>query len=250
MVVLRPVRGGVSPHTHDFAEIMLVLEGNGLHRINGRRESLAAGDLVFVQPTDHHSIEGTMRFVNVAFPVDLWDRFTALAGGQAASTHLRGQRHRTATNAFRQALEAYCHGPTRLDLCRFFIDVVHCTAPVPAPYAGYPDWLADACERMHLGEHLRQGLPEFIRLCGRSGAHLSRTLQRLSGLTPTQYVNQLRLRQASVLLTTTDQAVVDVALECGFENLSHFYHGFTTLFGEPPHQYRMRSAHQILPPET
>jgi AraC family transcriptional regulator, dual regulator of chb operon len=59
-----------------------------------------------------------------------------------------------------------------------------------------------------------------------SAAHVSRTFKSLVGQTPTGHINQRRLDQASMLLNKTKAEIVDIALDCGFENLSCFYRRF------------------------
>lgn len=51
-----PVSGTV-PHSHEFAEIIMVLNGRIYHRVNGERQLLAQNTLVFVRPADIHSFE-------------------------------------------------------------------------------------------------------------------------------------------------------------------------------------------------
>ena len=42
------------------------------------------------------------------------------------------------------------------------------------------------------------------------------------GLTCIQYINNYRLEKASILLTTSNNAIMDISLEVGFDNLSYF----------------------------
>jgi mannose-6-phosphate isomerase-like protein (cupin superfamily) len=66
-------------HDHDFAEVTWVREGHGIHRINGRRQELHAGQIVFVRATDRHGLEALpgerYRLENVALPLATMKRF-------------------------------------------------------------------------------------------------------------------------------------------------------------------------------
>ncbi len=42
-------------HDHDFAEIFWFEEGEGWHLINGHKEKLSKGDMVFMRPLDAHT---------------------------------------------------------------------------------------------------------------------------------------------------------------------------------------------------
>jgi quercetin dioxygenase-like cupin family protein len=54
-------------HTHEEAEVFLILQGRGELEINGTRHAVAAGDVLVVEPgEDHHLISSRDRpIVNV-----------------------------------------------------------------------------------------------------------------------------------------------------------------------------------------
>ena len=58
------------------------------------------------------------------------------------------------------------------------------------------------------------------------------------GTTPIQYLKQYRLQQASALLLSTDQKSADIALACGFQDMSYFTKSFREQYGTTPIQYR------------
>jgi len=77
---------------------------------------------------------------------------------------------------------------------------------------------------------------------GLSPYHFLRTFERLTGVTPHQYVMRARLREAAVRLVAGPDSVLDVALDCGFGDLSNFNRAFRTEFGVSPRKYRRESA--------
>jgi AraC family transcriptional regulator len=68
--------------------------------------------------------------------------------------------------------------------------------------------------------------------------HFLRTFAQLTGLTPHQYILRARLRRAATRLALGDVPVVDVALDCGFGDVSNFNHAFRAEFGMSPRKYR------------
>lgn len=54
-------------HSHEFAELVIVDEGHGLHIINGRPLYIQQGDVFYVQPGDVHYYDelGTLKLINV-----------------------------------------------------------------------------------------------------------------------------------------------------------------------------------------
>lgn len=83
-------------------------------------------------------------------------------------------------------------------------------------------------------------LGELARAASLSPYHFLRTFARLTGLTPHQYVRRARLRSAAVRLARDDVRVLDVALECGFPDVSNFNRAFRTEFGVTPTAHRAR----------
>jgi len=68
--------------------------------------------------------------------------------------------------------------------------------------------------------------------------HFLRTFERLTGLTPHQYILRTRLRKAAVRLLTEPERILDVALDSGFGDVSNFNRAFKAEFGMSPRAYR------------
>ena len=81
-------------------------------------------------------------------------------------------------------------------------------------------------------------LDALAREAGLSPYHFLRTFERVTGSTPHQYLRRARLRTAAARLVTTPDRVVDVALECGFGDVSNFNRAFRAQFGTTPIAYR------------
>ncbi len=68
--------------------------------------------------------------------------------------------------------------------------------------------------------------------------YLIRIFRETTGYTPHAYLSNARLRQARLLLETTNATAEDIALSCGFSDYPHFYRMFKGRFGMSPMQYR------------
>lgn len=75
---------------------------------------------------------------------------------------------------------------------------------------------------------------------GLSPFHLHRLFVDVAGETPKAYTQRLRLSRAGVLLLTTSQSVLDIALDCGFQSHEVFSRAFRKRFGMTPTAYRTR----------
>jgi AraC-like DNA-binding protein len=59
-----------------------------------------------------------------------------------------------------------------------------------------------------------------------------------TGKTFTEYLADIRCDKAAELLVGSDRTILDIAMSCGFGNLSHFYHVFKRKKGTSPGRYR------------
>ena len=57
---------------------------------------------------------------------------------------------------------------------------------------------------------------------------------------PIDFLNAYRLKISCSLLTATDKSVTEIALACGFNNLSYFSKYFCQHYGCTPRAYRNR----------
>jgi len=242
-------------HTHaDFHEFMGVVSGRGEHLLTTGVEQLRAGDVVLVRPSDRHAVRGSapdgLEFVNVAFPSSAWQGFldlTRTAGWEAA----RGPVTFHATEAiavFEHALARFQDEPGPYDLMRFWIDLLPLVSPEErTTRPGTPEWLAKACTAMRAEDNLQRGVPRLLELAGVSPAHLSRSMRAAYGVTPTDFVTDLRLEHASSLLAATNEQVAVIACRCGFSSQSYFTRRFTAAHDLSPREFRTSSQRAFVP---
>lgn len=81
-------------------------------------------------------------------------------------------------------------------------------------------------------------LENFARLCHRSLSTFKRDFQKYYKQPPGKWLLQKRLEYSAVLLKNPALNVSQVALDCGFEDLSHFSRAFKSRFGTSPASFR------------
>ena len=85
-------------------------------------------------------------------------------------------------------------------------------------------------------------LGALARTARLSPYHFLRTFERITGVTPHQYVLRARLRRAATHLVTGPGKILDLALESGFGDLSNFNRAFRAEFGMSPRAYRRQAG--------
>ena len=96
----------------------------------------------------------------------------------------------------------------------------------------------------YINQHFREDLrlPDTAKKFYLDSSYLSRTFHRVIGLTYSDYLVKVRVRQAARLLLETDQRVTEIAEEVGFHSDNHFCKTFKKVVGISPLQYRKREG--------
>ena len=104
---------------------------------------------------------------------------------------------------------------------------------------GVPEWLRTLCNEAGKKEHFTQGTAALVGLSGKSHAYVCRMFRKYLAMSPTEYINELRMAYAENLLLNTDMEIVDISLEIGLDNVSYFYDLFKRRHNlMTPHVYR------------
>jgi AraC family transcriptional regulator, dual regulator of chb operon len=262
----RSVEGITAEHTHNFFELFLIVGGEVVHVINGRREILGAGDLVFVRPSDVHYYEEreekSCQLINLAFrEATIRELFGYLGPGFPSGRLLGGPHAARVSLAMseRDILAArlsqlYTIPRDRKDRIRSALRVLlfdiftrYFWEPGQGGGSGVPGWFSILVREMQKKENFVRGVEVLYELSHRTPEHISRVFRRFAGVTPTDFVNDLRLNYAANLLSNSDEKILPVAFEAGFGNPSHFYHLFRKKFGLSPAAFRKRTRRVAIP---
>ena len=95
--------------------------------------------------------------------------------------------------------------------------------------------------KIYLSQHVKDKicLDELCKRFNCDKFNLLRQFKQYTGLSPINYLITLRIQTAKELMITTDLPLVQIALESGFYDQSHFSNCFVKLVGTTPKAYRM-----------
>ena len=71
-----------------------------------------------------------------------------------------------------------------------------------------------------------------------SNTNLNQQVNRMKGCSIQGYVQQLRMEKAERLLRTSEKTVSEIAMQCGYEDISYFSRVFKQRYGVAPTKYR------------
>ncbi len=91
-----------------------------------------------------------------------------------------------------------------------------------------------------LSQHIRDPLKVDViaRKVGLSPSRLSHLFKENTGCSMIEMLNQMRIRQAALLLKHTDRSAFEVSQDVGFHNYNHFINQFRKLIHMTPSAYR------------
>ncbi len=72
--------------------------------------------------------------------------------------------------------------------------------------------------------------------------HFLRIFRSVTGVTPHQYLLRLRLQRAAASLRSEPGKIVDIALDCGFGDVSNFNRMFRAEIGVSPREWRKQAG--------
>jgi AraC family L-rhamnose operon transcriptional activator RhaR/AraC family L-rhamnose operon regulatory protein RhaS len=254
-------------HAHEFAEIVLVTGGGGMHVTAQESWRLSAGDVFVIGGPQPHAYQNLddLRLINVLYdPEHLQleqQDLPAVPGYHALFTlepAWRGRRQ------FRSRLHL---GPADLGAATGFVDqldeelggraagfgfvatalfmqlVAHLSRCFG--HSTHPDsraLLRIAKVLSHLETHYDEPLhlDELARMAHMSPRNFLRTFQTATGRSPIAHLIQLRINRAEELLRRDEASITDIAFRVGFSDSNYFTRQFRKLVGVSPRAYRRR----------
>ena len=81
-------------------------------------------------------------------------------------------------------------------------------------------------------------LDELAEIAFMHPGSVNRFFKKSTGFSMVEYINLTRIGLACQLLSEGQKSILDISLECGFQNLSNFNRTFKRVKGITPRQYR------------
>lgn len=247
-------------HMQDYFEMVWVQNGNvRLHDNTGKRD-LSEGDLIFIGPDQPHGLQGrgdapivVSLAVRPGVIRAIGNRHEDLSGvafwtgGHRPVVTHRDIRQLAELN--KAALKLERSPRQKLHLEAFLLPLLIALDRHPDGLSlDAPNWLVAACTAAQAPDIFRDGAAGFVAACGRAHPHVSRSLRRYMDITPSDYINGIRMAYAARRLTGTSDTLAEIARDCGLPNMSHFHKVFLEAFNETPQRYRKARQKDLIQP--
>jgi AraC family cel operon transcriptional repressor len=240
-------------HTHDYAEIFWIEDGEGHHLINGEKIKVMPGYLCTVRPGDEHtfsakSVSKGLTVTNLAFTKSTLQYFEER---YFKETNLYFWSKSHLPFNFRVPKEELCllsgkadqvinQAKDHIHLDRLLLFIFEIIEPCHESYnSNMPYWLQNALENYNSPANFQNGVGGFLSLTKKTIDHTNRILKKYTGKTLTETVNDAKIKYAAGLLVMTDASIKAIASDCGYANMGYFYRVFKSHFGISPKDYRI-----------
>lgn len=239
-------------HTHDFYEFYVVLEGVFEETSNKKKRIIYKDGLQFIKPSDVHAyknahLEGKSTLRNIAIEKVYFEQFMK----QYGISNLDKFFERVVVNpaiirSFKYKTNLLLESQNKKQIRNILFESVLSDMVLQLlVYEGQedeiPTWLSKAYKEMKKKENYYIGLTQFVILAGKSQEHLTRCMKKYYSLTPAEYINELRLSEATKLLREESFKIVDILYDCGFNNIAYFNRVFKEKYGMSPTEYRQHN---------
>ncbi|MBT2653929.1 methylphosphotriester-DNA--protein-cysteine methyltransferase family protein [Bacillus sp. ISL-18] len=100
------------------------------------------------------------------------------------------------------------------------------------------EWIHSITNFIQENYHCKLTLETLAEISHGSPYHLQRTFKKVKGMTPVEYIHDVRIIKAKELLIKSDRAVAEISRMVGMPNTPYFITLFKKKAGETPAQYR------------
>ena len=260
--------GPLEEHRHlFFNEMVTIVEGQGIHNINGSRYLVSSGDVFMLKGENSHSFENckNMVIVNIMFNpalldhimvnlkkmpgfVSFFDLEPIFRGEHRFKSRLTMTRPDLdqALGYIEILLHEFKHKPTGYE-ASITATLIQLLVYLSRLYEGYEKphteqlmRIANAINYIDARYRNEISVPDLARLTHLSVNQFHRVFQTATGTTPIDYVNRRRIADAREYLTESDLPVTRIAFDLGFTDSNYFSRVFKKYTGTSPTDYRRR----------
>ncbi len=250
-------------HYHPEYELTLITRGRGKRLVGDSHESFSDGDLVLIGPNVPHTWVSDRARKNLSsaiviqFSQEFIDSFLRYPEFRSISGLLE-----SCSNGLyfpplvtRNILEEIAALPRQDGLHRItgLVHILQHLSKAKGQKLASPYFNAvrgktnehrinTVCEYIQKNFAKNISLRQVALLIGLSDTAFCKFFKRVTGKTLTQYINEIRIGHACILLSETDNTVAHIAFECGFESLTYFNRVFLRLRKLTPTAFRQRAS--------
>lgn len=252
-------------HSHEYDELTLILGGGGYYSSYEQNIKVSAGDLILIPSGLHHGFVCTEPWTGLSVhflyaKVPAFCQYLFLSAYQKPhrlwSAHLDEGDSQWAEMSLTR-LEREWHSEERgdysYDLMRIAFETVlllfHRNATVTPDTEAHGDKriVQEVLKEIHRNYNTPITIHDIAARHYLSESILRKKFSEAVGVSPKQYVINLRIEEAKRLLSQTSKAIEFISSEVGFTSSSRFYEQFVKSVGVTPLEWRKQNQQSARP---
>lgn len=252
-VVERDFEGGGEIHLHDYYELEMVLEGDGEQNLNGTTYPLKKGTVYLITPIDFHCITSLkgMKIINISFDEALLSAEWRM--------HFVNRRNDLIFNSEEKfeylsklfyAMKEECESDNAYSTkaCNHLLELLFISIFRKTQNAKSEASVTVKPYMQYIFQHFRDELTlsQIAALSGYTPHYFSTLFHSETGRCFTDFLNELRINYAKMLLNTTNLSITEICEKSGFGSQSNFFRIFNLSQGCSPKAYRQNGKYYYI----
>ena len=260
-----PRKNNLRIHYHSLIELSVILSGRGKYKVKDTFYNINEGDLFFFRPNEAHCItdidDGGMLLLNLHIsPSYLYSNFQNVQSSNFIK--ILSASFPLATNRINDALkEEHMDEVKRLffsvkrefeeretdylSLVNNYISAILIRISRAYGITNFSKKEMQSYKKLlfatqYIDEHYKEGitLDGLAEKVSYSRCYFSSMFKRCMGMSVWDYICIKRIEEALTLIKTTDKNILDIAMECGFNNSANFNKIFKKYTNVSPMAFR------------
>ena len=244
-------------HNHDFYEILYILSGDFKHVVNKREYFISKGDCAIITPNDWHCyehVETSGKGLNrdILIKKELFEQICQLvpstmnqilAAAGSSMIKFTSQEIIEIESCWKNFSKIedihskQCFGISTI--LTIFSKIFSRQNQIPNESKNnYPALVQNILEKLNRSCFLQEGIPAIVKDTEYSQAYICRMFKTHTGITLTEYLKNLRIKNIAYYLETTKFSLSEIGYLVGIESLSYLNKIFKKTYGITPIQYR------------
>ncbi len=253
------------PHSHDFSELVIILDGNATHVVDEYEYYIKAGDAFVIQGNTQHGFKNIshLKLCNIMFDLQKLNAnyvsLKKLPGFQYLfniEPYYRNEcqfdsklfidpvrlkfaesllsmildEFNNSKDGFNIVIEVYFLAIITFLSRHFSLEVKHETQKLYL--------IAEAIAYIENNFTKQINIEEVSKMCHFSTRQFFRIFKQTYGISPSEHIHQLRMNMAARLLMESRLNITQISIECGFSDISFFSRQFKAHFSVSPRDFR------------
>ncbi len=235
------------PYVRDFYLMHFVTEGRGRFHIQGEEYRLTVGDLFLIPPdvlTFYQAdVLSPWHYTWIGFRGTLLPGFIEAAGLRENAPTLRYSHvlWEALSNVIHHAENSGFDSLTTVGhICFFLEELIKCNKRREPCKVGPHRYIQEAVTYIDQHIYERISVSQLARMAGIDRSYFCSIFKQYQGISPQQYILDLKISKAKSFLKTTDVDIRYIADSLGYGDLFTFSHAFKQRTGLSPREWRTR----------